>query len=245
VDDEVLVDVLSEAIAAARDALASAPEWGPLAERPGHYRLDLVADDAACAVLLRAGLRVLSEESGLSGPEGPLLAVIDPVDGSTNAYHGLPFYSTSICVLDDEGPRVSLVVNLATGVRYEATRGGGAWRDGEPIGPSGCTELSRAIVGISGVPPRHLGWAQFRAFGAASLELCAVAEGTLDAYRLVGGQRLSAWDYLGGLQICAEAGAVCVDADEEDLIVRDETLRAPVAAATPALLAALLRAGGG
>jgi myo-inositol-1(or 4)-monophosphatase len=240
VREDVLREVLFDATDAVFDALSSEHAGGPLETRPGHYGLDLVADDAACAVLKKAGLRVLSEESGFSGPSGPLLAVLDPVDGSTNAHRGLPFYSTSICVLDDEGPRMGVVVNQATGVRYEATRGSGARRDGEPIVPSGCRELSAAIVGISGVPARHLGWWQFRALGAASLEFCAVAEGTLDAYRLVGGQHLFGWDYLGGLLICHEAGAVCADPDGADLLVRDDTPRRPLAAATPELLAALL-----
>ena len=85
------------------------------------------------------------------GPSG-LLAVIDPVDGSTNAHRGVPFYSTSICVLDAEGPRVGLVVNQATGERYAAVRGGGAEKDGRAIAPSGCEDLGarhRGDLGLS------------------------------------------------------------------------------------------------
>ena len=41
--------------------------------------------------------------------------MIDPVDGSTNAHRGVPFYATSICVLDAEGPRVGVVGKLAGG----------------------------------------------------------------------------------------------------------------------------------
>jgi myo-inositol-1(or 4)-monophosphatase len=242
-DDQFLFEVLFAACEAVGKALGELADWGPAGTRPGQYRLDLVADAAAVDVLHRGGLAVLSEESGRSG-EGPLLAVLDPVDGSTNADRGIPIYSTSICVLDDDGPLLAVVVNQATGVRYEARRGAGAGRDGMPIAPSKCEQLSSAIVGLSGYPERHLGWGQYRALGAASLELCAVAEGVLDAYLPVGTSVLSGWDYLGGLLICQEAGAVVADLHAAELIVRDATPRSPVGAATPRLLQELLAAAG-
>jgi fructose-1,6-bisphosphatase/inositol monophosphatase family enzyme len=235
--DEVrLFEVLDDAVVAVRGALDELEDWGPAGTKPGQYRLDLAADGAALPILHAAGLAVLSEESGLTG-DGPagLLAVIDPVDGSTNAHRGVPFYSTSICVLDGEGPLTGLVVNQATGTRYAATRGGGAECDGRTIKPSGCEELGQAIVGVSGFPGRHPGWAQFRALGAASLECCAVAEGVLDAYLTVGRSTLYGWDYLAGLLVGREAGVVAMERDGKDLIVRDASSRRPVVAATAAL----------
>jgi fructose-1,6-bisphosphatase/inositol monophosphatase family enzyme len=236
VDDDRLLQVLDEAAEAVRHALDGLEDWGPAGTRAGQYRLDLAADDAAVPILAGAGLGVLSEESGTTGDTGSgLLAVIDPVDGSTNAHRGIAFFSTSICVLDAAGPRLGLVRNQATGSRYVAVRGGGATRDGERLVPSGCEELSGAIVGISGFPGRHPGWAQFRALGAASLEFCAVAEGVLDAYMVAGRSTLYGWDYLAGLLICGEAGAVTLDKEGDDLVVRDATPRRPVVAATAAL----------
>jgi fructose-1,6-bisphosphatase/inositol monophosphatase family enzyme len=236
VDNVRLLGVLDEAAAAVRGALDQLEDWGPTGGKPGQYRLDLAADDAALPVLHGAGLAVLSEESGLTG-DGPsgLLAVIDPVDGSTNAHRGVPFYATSICVLDAAGPLVGVVVNQATGTRYAAARNEGAERDGVAVRPSGCEDLGRAIVGITGFPGRHPGWAQFRALGAASLECCAVAEGVLDAYVVAGRSTLHGWDYLAGLLICTEAGAIARERDGRDLVARDATTRRPVVAATAAL----------
>jgi myo-inositol-1(or 4)-monophosphatase len=242
VDEARLLQSLDEAVHAVRNALDGLDEWGPAGTRPGQYHLDLAADAAALPVLHGAGLAVMSEESGLTGPTGgSLLAVIDPVDGSTNAYRGVPFYATSICVLDAEGPLVGLVVNQATNDRFEAARGGGARHDGVAISPSGCTELSSAIVGVSGFPGCHPGWAQFRAFGAASLEFCAVAEGMLDAYLVVGKSTLFGWDYLAGMLICSEAGAVTADRNQANLVARDDTPRRPVVAATRILTEQLLK----
>jgi fructose-1,6-bisphosphatase/inositol monophosphatase family enzyme len=231
-----LLEVLDDAVATVRDALDQLEDWGPAGTKPGQYRLDLAADGAALPVLHGAGLDVLSEESGRTG-EGTagLLAVVDPVDGSTNAHRGVPFYATSICVLDEEGPLVGLVVNQATGVRYAAVRGGGAECDGRPISPSMCTGLEHAIVGISGFPGTYPGWAQFRALGAASLECCAVAQGVLDAYLTVGRSTLYGWDYLAGLLICREAGATARERDGQDLVVREPVRRRVIVAATSTL----------
>ncbi len=243
-DEEKLLGVLDDAAGAVRLALDGLEDWGPAGTRPGQYRLDLAADAAALPVLHGAGLAVLSEESGATGDGASgLLAVIDPVDGSTNAHRGIPYYSTSICVLDAEGPLVGVIVNLATGVRYAAVRGGGAERDGKAVRPSGCAELAEAIVGISGFPGRYPGWAQFRALGAASLECCAVAEGVLDAYMVAGRSQLHGWDYLAGLLVCWEAGAVAVERDGADLVPRDASARRPVVAATAPLAKRLAREG--
>jgi len=237
-----LLKVLDDVVGAVRQALDGLDHWGPSGVRPGQYHLDLAADGAALPVLHGAGMAVLSEESGLSGDTSAgLLAVIDPVDGSTNAYRGIPFYATSVCVLDTEGPLVGVVVNQATGTRFAAARGGGAERDGSTIAPSGCTDLPGAIVGITGFPGHHPGWAQFRALGAAALEFCAVAEGVTDAFMVAGQSTLFGWDYLAGMLICAEAGAVTIERDGAELAVRDDATRRPIVAATRQLAESLGR----
>jgi fructose-1,6-bisphosphatase/inositol monophosphatase family enzyme len=240
-----LLQVLGEAADAVAGSLGGLDDWGLAGTRPGQYRSDLVADAAAVRVLTDAGLGVLSEESGLSADAShrPLLAVLDPVDGSTNASRRIPWFATSICVLDDDGPLAALVVNQATGVRYDAVRGGGARRDGAAIVPSRAESLGRSLIALSGYPPRYLGWRQFRSLGAAALDLCAVADGTLDGYLDCMQDAHAGWDYLGGMLVCREAGAPVADAKGRDLVVRDDSARrTPVAAGTPALFEELLAA---
>lgn len=233
-----LVEVLVEAAGEVRRALDDLTGWGPSGLRPGQYRSDVVADRAALEVLHAAGLAVLSEESGRTGDEdAELVAVLDPVDGSTNASRGIPWFATSICVVDGDGPLAAVVVNQAIGRRYDAVRGGGSRRDGEPCHPSGERSLGHAVLGIAGYPPKRLGWRQYRALGAAALDLCAVADGTLDAYADCGPSGHGVWDYLAGALVCSEAGGGVAEGAGEQLLVLDTAARrSPIGAATPELL---------
>jgi myo-inositol-1(or 4)-monophosphatase len=243
VDDQSLLEVLDEAAAAIRTALGELDDWGLAGTRAGQYLSDLAADAAALAVFERAGLGVLSEESGRHRPDADVTVVVDPLDGSTNASRGIPWYATSLCAVDADGARAALVVNLATGERFEAVRGGGATRNGQAIAPSGTTELGSSLVLLSGFPKAWMGWNQYRALGACALDLCAVAAGAVDGYVDCSWNAHGSWDYLGGLLVCAEAGAVVADGDGRDLLTLEHAeRRTPVAAATPELLHQLLEA---
>ena len=242
-DDDTLLGLLDDTAAAIGDALGDLTDWGLAGTRAGQYRSDLAADDAGLAVLARAGVGVLSEESGRHRPDAALVVVMDPLDGSTNASRGLPWYATSLCAVDGDGPRAALVVNLVSGERYAALRGAGATRDGVAIAPTAARSLGESLVGLSGHAPSYLGWRQYRALGAAALDLCAVAAGLLDGYLDCSRDAHGSWDYLGGMLVCQEAGALVADAQGRELVVLDhEARRTPVAAATPALLAELLAA---
>ncbi len=241
--DDLLLEVLHDTASAVRVALDGLGDWGDAGTRPGQYLSDLAADEAALLVLDRAGLGAMSEESGLHHGERGVVVVIDPVDGSTNASRGLPWFATSLCAVDGDGARVALVVDQASGARFEAVRGGGARVDGAPLRPSDATDLSTSILGLSGLPPQYFGWKQFRALGAVALDLCAVAGGRLDGYVDCSVGAHGSWDFLGGMLICREAGASCDDAWGRPLVTLEHSARrTPIAAATPGLLAALLEA---
>jgi myo-inositol-1(or 4)-monophosphatase len=232
------LQVLHDAATAAASALVGLEDWGPSGARPHQYRSDVVADAAVLEVIERAGYGAFSEETGLHHPERAIRVVVDPVDGSTNASRGLPWWATSLCALDGNGPLAAVVANQATGTRFSAVRGGGAQRDGRPIAPTGCLSLGTAIVAFSGYPRRYVGWSQYRSLGAAALDLCAVACGTLDAFIDCARQSLAPWDYLGAMLVCSEAGAHVADASGRDLVVREgDDRRTVVAAATAPLLA--------
>jgi len=240
-----LLDDTAAAVIGALDghAVGRPDLWRLAGDRPGQYRLDLVADEAALPVLHRAGVGVLSEESGLHDTGCGVTVVIDPVDGSTNASRGLPWYATSLCAVDDEGPLAALVVNLATGARYQAVRGGGATLDGRPVKPSGVTRAEDALLVLNGYPPQHFGWRQYRSLGASALDLCSVADGRVDGTVDCSEDALGPWDYLGALLVLNEVGAPVCDVHGRELVVLDhDARRTPVSAATPELHEALLTA---
>ena len=240
-DDAELLAVLHRATDAVVGALGAHDDWGPSGRRHGQYVSDLAADQAALDVLHGAGLRVLSEESGLDEGDGPV-AVLDPLDGSTNASRALPWFATSLCVVDDDGPLVAVVHDHPASVRFDAVRGGGARRNGEPLAPRGPVDLAESIVVVNALPDRWAGWDQFRCMGAAALDLCAVADGRFDAFIDYDVDALGPWDYLGGLLVCREVGIEVVDAFGRDLVVLEHSARRTPVAAPPSMLAALVTA---
>ncbi|RMH80729.1 MAG: hypothetical protein D6683_04930 [Actinomyces sp.] len=241
-DDDAAVVLLNRAADAVVAALAGQVDWGPSGRRAGQYASDLAADAAALEVLHAAGARVLSEESGLDPGEGPIV-VVDPLDGSTNASRGLPWFATSLCLVDERGPRAAVVHDLAAGRRFEAVRGAGARLDGRRLERApGPATLEEALVGVNAVPPPAVGWAQFRCFGALALDLCAVAEGRFDAYADFDDDGHGVWDLLGGSLVCTEVGLTVVDVDGRPLAVADPAARRTLVAGPEPLVAALLAA---
>lgn len=183
-------------------------------------------------------MTVVSEESGVS-QGGDVTVVVDPIDGSTNCDHGIPFYATSLAAVRRGELVAGVVRNQATGTTYVAELNSGATRDDLSINVSSVTDISSSIVAFSGLPRGHLGWAQYRALGAASLEICLVADGSIDAYSVVRQSTLRPWDYLGGLLILSESGGVFQELGGQDLVTVERSPLRPIFAATSDLLAAL------
>jgi myo-inositol-1(or 4)-monophosphatase len=150
--------------------------------------------------------------------------VVDPIDGTVNFLYGIPAWSVSIAVVEgaaggDVGGTTlaGVVVNPVTGETFEATAGGGARLAGREIAVNAGVALPSALVGtgFSYAAERRREQAavllellphvrDIRRAGAASLDLCAVAAGRLDAYYERG---LNAWDHAAGALVAREAGA--------------------------------------
>ena len=236
-----ILQVLNNTADAVSQVLATNTDWSLSGIRHTQYSVDVRADNAALAVLHEAGCAVLSEESQITGLWGDddILVVMDPLDGSTNASRGVQWFATALCALDKNGMRASLVVNQASGKdRYWATQGGGAFHNGKQMHPSACSTLKEAVVGVSGLASFRPQWSQFRALGAAALDICLVAQGVLDGW--VDFHSHGVWDYLASILICQEVGvATSEHQDRELLVTQYDQKRTPIVAATPALLAQL------
>jgi fructose-1,6-bisphosphatase/inositol monophosphatase family enzyme len=218
---------------------------GMSGKRIGQYSLDINADNAACEVLRDAGVAIFSEESGFDSIDWPIVdqsivAIIDPVDGSTNAHRGIPWYATSIAFVDSVGLRAAFVRNLATNETYTAIRDRGAYRDGIRIRTQGMRHPRESIVGVSGSRERSHGWWQYRALGAAALDLCLVATGMLDGW--VDFDSHAVWDYAAAMLIIKEARGHVFEMQGQSLIHNDfDGRRTLVAAGNKDLALDLLR----
>jgi len=205
--------------------------------RPGQYGLDIDADAVVVPMLVDAGFGVLSEESGRHHPDRKVCVVVDPVDGSTNASRGLPCWAVSLCAVDADGPWVSTVFDASRSVTYRAVRGGGASRssgDGPlvPISVAAEVALADAVVALNGWSDERPRTRQYRALGSAAVELCLVADGSLDGYCNLDGDSHGAWDYLGALLVLWEAGGVAADRAGRDLVSLEHSARRSIVAAS-------------
>ena len=231
VDPQKILSDLNKTVDQILISFDALEDWGPSGNRSDQYNSDVVADQVISDSLVASGYRILSEESENFSGDG-LVAVVDPLDGSTNASRGLPWFATSLCVVDEHGPLVAVVADLVHSVRYEAIRGKGSFKDGEKLLRTGNPELSESIIGISGLPPHNPGWAQFRSLGAIALDLCAVADGRLDGFVDCSPDAHGIWDYLGASLVCAEAGVEVADSRGRNLHELDRSIRrTPVAGA--------------
>ena len=186
---------------------------------------DKVAEDELMKALLSVkGTRVLSEEAGFRGdPDGSTLAVVDPLDGSSNFARGIPFYCTSVAVIEGdsfEDVRVGAVRDLITGDVYHAVKGRGAKKNGVRVQSSRVNDVSRAVLGIdvsrgsseliARLAPLISVASRQVHFGANALELSCVSDGTIDAFVDIRG-KIRITDLAAAYLIAAEAGAEISD----------------------------------
>ncbi|WKN50210.1 inositol monophosphatase family protein [Nocardioides sp. Arc9.136] len=195
--------------------------------------VDVVTEaDRASEALVRSLLLERRPDDAVLGEEGDDVAgtsgvrwVVDPIDGTVNFLYGLPQYAVSIAaeVAGPDGTEVvaGVVVNAATGTEYAAHVADDgtavATRDGSPIAVAGPTPLARRLVGTGFSYDSGLRELQARALvrllprvrdvrrlGSCALDLCHVAEGSLDGYVEEG---VHLWDHAAGALVARAAGA--------------------------------------
>ncbi len=181
--------------------------------------MDTSAEAMIIDVLLgaRPGDAILAEEGSDSTGGTGVRWVIDPIDGTVNYLYGIPHYAVSVAA-EIEGRTVAGVVyEPVRDELFAAVRGEGATCNGERLRCSAETRLGQALVatGFGYAAGRRARQAQvlqqvlpavrdIRRAGAASLDLCAVACGRVDAHYEQG---LARWDLAAGALVATEAGA--------------------------------------
>jgi histidinol-phosphatase len=165
----------------------------------------------------RPGEGVLGEEGGEDA--GDVRWVVDPVDGTQNFVRGVPVWATLLALEREGEPVVAVVSAPALGHRWWATRGGGAFADGETIRVSHIVRLEDASISVTSpasmvraglgreyMALSHRVWAS-RGF-SDFWQYMLLAEGGVD----VGlDPVMFVWDYLPVQLIVEEAGGRCTD----------------------------------
>ena len=143
--------------------------------------------------------------------------VIDPIDGTVNFAQGLPHVAISIGVFYKGQRWLGVVYGPFLEEMYTAIKGQGAALNGQPISVSWRDNLRNAVV-ATGFPYQRNTLPELMAYvtailtncqdirrnGSAALDLCAVANGQMDAYY----ENVKPWDMAAGALIAEEAGAV-------------------------------------
>ncbi|WP_456383556.1 inositol monophosphatase family protein [Hydrogenimonas sp.] len=163
---------------------------------------------------------IIGEESADEHDRADKAVYIDPIDGTTNFVHKIPFCAISVGVWEEGKPVAALVYNPILDELFTARAGIGAFCNTKPIAVSETTDLQQSLL-ATGFPytkvemGRDFRWVvrtmenllphtqDIRRFGAASIDLCYVANGILDGFYEC---NLKPWDVAAGILIIEEAG---------------------------------------
>jgi myo-inositol-1(or 4)-monophosphatase len=195
------------------------------------FPVDKWAEDIILSALEKAhqqgeAFTLISEEMGIRKfGEGKKVVLVDPIDGSNNAKSGIPFFSTSLALLNDatlSTLAVGYVVNLAMGDEFWAVRAQGAYKNGKRIRTSATQGIT--IAAFEASSPRSdlpvilplLGEAtRIRCFGSTALDLSYLAGGAISIFATATASR--AFDYAAGMLILEEADGVITDLEGTSL----------------------------
>jgi len=187
--------------------------------------VDKIAENAAVTFLEKSKLKVnvLSEEAGFLDHSGKYTFVLDPIDGTRNAYRGIPFYSVSLAIGKTKMSDVEygIVKNIPTGDIFTAEKNHGAFFNNKRIGVPEvpCNELLSSLSLGKNFDKVTLSLAKkdkVRSLGSASLEMCMVAIGALDFY-VVGKEYIRVVDIAASSLILREAGGIVTNIYGEEL----------------------------
>ena len=172
--------------------------------------------------------QVVAEEGTGAGAPAACRWFVDPLDGTTNYAHRLPFFAVSIALEFEGELRVGVVNVPGMGWEFYATAGGGAWLNGERISVSRTPDLLHGIVAtgfpydratsednnlqrVARVLPHTQG---LRRYGVAAMDCAMLAWGRLDAYWEV---KIKPWDVAAGALLISEAGGRVTNIDGSSL----------------------------
>lgn len=222
-------------LATARELAAGAGEI--LASHYGHLRREDAARKSSGRDLVsRADLEaqrflveripaaddILAEEGSSRHTGARRRWVVDPLDGTVNFLHGLPFWCVALAVIEGDDLVAAVVHAPELGQTFWAAPGTGTFCNGEPVSVSATPDLAESILATGFAYRRNelpddnfdnfttlgLAAAGIRRMGSAALDLSYVACGRLDGFWEL---HLEAWDVAAGTLLVREAGGQVSD----------------------------------
>jgi myo-inositol-1(or 4)-monophosphatase len=193
---------------------------------------------------------IYGEEGTAGNMDAADVWYVDPLDGTTNFTHGLPFFCVSVALRSHNQTVAGAVYDPRRDEMFVAALGGGATLNGVPTGVSDIARLDRSLVVAQA---QTVDLSEIRAYallverlmsvsggvrslGSPALTLCAIAAGRLEAYCEY---TMDAWDILAGQLILSEAGGMLTLFDGQPHLTAD---RADVVASNGYIHAELIDA---
>ncbi len=202
--------------------------------------IDLATEKALidCLCKHEISCTLVSEEAGIKRVgfgSSQYYVTTDPLDGTTNAVHGLPFSANVIAVSKSpwlKNVEVAIVHDIIHDVIYTAQKNGGAFRNGQEIKPSEISRIEDAVIGVdlnsfkikelvTKLEELFKVGKHFRHFGANALELCYVADGRTEAFVDIRG-KLRVTDIVASYLILREAGGIILTPEGKELNIHLE-----------------------
>lgn len=202
------------------------PDLGKGAGGDSIKLVDLAAERAIIKTFMdhEITFTMISEESGTKKFEGKsqhFYVTIDPIDGTTNLVHEIPFYCSSIAISTKpmlSSVNVGMVIDFVHNNTYFAEKGLGAYCNGKKIMPSNCSIFEDAIIGLdlndaknNDFIPKIINLLteikHIRHLGANALEICYVADGKIEAFVDIRG-KLRTTDLAASYLLLKESGGL-------------------------------------
>ncbi len=155
--------------------------------------------------------------------------VVDPIDGTRSFAEGVSEFTISAALMIDGLPVLASVLNPITSEKFEATAGGGATLNGNPLVPSEQTAIAGASILASSGEMKKRRWpdvfpeALFTTIGSLAYKLALVASGRFDG--LISLRSCSDWDIAAAILLLEESGARLSDGSGQPIRLNQSTLR--------------------
>ncbi len=177
---------------------------------------------------------IIGEEGTSENPDNEFVWVLDPLDGTKNYSFEIPFFCTSICLLQNKEPVVSVIYEPITDNLYSAVKGGGAFKNNQPIHVSKQDDLkSSMLLYCHAADPEAVKQAEHYVvqlktsardasrLRSAGAEMALVAKGVVEAYLM---NKLPLWDLAAGALLVREAGGKATDFTGKDWYPGDKNI---------------------